>query len=53
MHWPPRSAICWGDDARRRAYATAAIATGATYAPAAIGARWDALLDGLEQRDPP
>jgi len=41
------------DDARRRAYAAAAIATGATYDPAAIGARWDALLDGLEQRDPP
>ncbi len=42
-----------GDDARRRAYATAALATGAAYDPAAIGARWDALLDGLEQRDAP
>ncbi len=41
------------DDARRRAYATAALATGAAYDPAAIGARWDALLRGLEQRDPP
>jgi glycosyltransferase involved in cell wall biosynthesis len=41
-----------GDDARRRAYGAAALEKGAAYDPSAIGARWDALLDGLEQRDP-
>jgi glycosyltransferase involved in cell wall biosynthesis len=32
------------DDARRRALGAAALETGAAYDPAAIGARWDALL---------
>jgi glycosyltransferase involved in cell wall biosynthesis len=40
------------DDVRRRAYGAAALAKGAAYDPAEIGARWDALLDGLEDRDP-
>jgi glycosyltransferase involved in cell wall biosynthesis len=41
-----------GDDARRRAYGAAAVETGAAYDPEAIGARWDALLDGLEHGQP-
>jgi glycosyltransferase involved in cell wall biosynthesis len=40
------------DDARRRAYGAAAVEKGAAYDPAAIGARWDALLDGLEHGHP-
>src|SRR5919198_1494522 len=40
------------DEARRRAYGAAAVAKGAAYDPAAIGARWDALLDGLEHGQP-
>jgi glycosyltransferase involved in cell wall biosynthesis len=41
-----------GDDERRRAYGAAAVEKGAAYDPMAIGGRWDALLDGLEQRHP-
>ena len=35
------------DPARRRAYATAALATAAAYEPGEIGARWEALIDDL------
>jgi glycosyltransferase involved in cell wall biosynthesis len=40
------------DPARRRAYGAAALETARAYDRDAIGARWEALLSGLQQPDP-
>ena len=40
------------DPARRRAYGAAALETARAYDRDAIGARWEALLLALEQREP-